>query len=279
MCLEHSRVTRNRRDARGNDFCRPMAVYVDGVRSLVPTEILLDLAPEDIERFEILSPLAATTYYGTEGSQGVLVVETVRGGRRLGEPVVRFAYDQSKFNLSFSVMGSNPANLHDGIVLLEFQQGSLAPFYQEKSSWRPGIRASVGYRFAGLREMRLSVYGTSGTSTGSYSSIRRLGTTIVEERALSSVGADLGIRLRVRGSERWDLRFEVGPTLAWQRLRLSEGHQDEWASPTTLDNVTIRLERPHVVVARLGRGARLEPDPGPTLGGVHRRTPPRALLR
>ena len=37
VCLEHSRISRNRRDIDGNEFCRPMAVYVDGVRSLIPT--------------------------------------------------------------------------------------------------------------------------------------------------------------------------------------------------------------------------------------------------
>ncbi len=239
VCLEHNRISRNRRDADGNEFCRPMAVYVDGVRSVIPTEILVDLRPEDIERFEILGPLAATTLYGSQGAEGVLVVETMRGGRVLGNPAVRYAYDRSTFNISFSLVGSNPSNLHDGVVLLSFTGGSATSLYREQSSWRPGARVAMGYRFAGLREMRLSLYGTSGSSTGTYSSIRQFGRVSVQERGLASFGADMGIRLRVRGAERWDLRFEVGPTLAWQRLRLSEGHQNEWADPRSLDDVDI----------------------------------------
>ncbi len=239
VCLEHNRVSRNRRDVDGNEFCRPMAVYVDGVRSVIPTEVLLDLRPEDVERFEVLGPLAASTLYGSSGAQGVLVVETVRGGRVLGDPAVVYAYDRSNLNVSVALTGSNPSYLHDGVVLLSFTGGSITSVYREQSSWRPGLRVAFGYRFAGLREMRLSLYGTTGSSTGTYSSIRQFGQTLVRERGLSSLGADLGLRLRVRGAERWDLRFEVGPTLAWQRLRLSEGHQDEWANPTSLDDLDI----------------------------------------
>ena len=240
VCLEHNRINRNRRDSNGREFCRPMAVYVDGVRSLVPTEILTELRPSEIERFEILGPLAATTLYGNEGAEGVLVIETVRGGRTFGDPAVRYSYDHSNLNVSFAVMGANPASLHDGLVLIEFVGGSTTSLYKERSGWRPGARAAFGYRFAGLRELRLSVYGTAGSSTGSYTSIRRFGQVLVQERGLASMGADLGVRLRVRGSEAWDLRFEVGPTLAWQRLRLSEGHQDEWASPTSLEDRDIQ---------------------------------------
>jgi len=84
------------------------------------------------------------------------------------------------------------------------------------------------------------MYGAGGSSTGSYQSIRPSVRPFAHERGLSSLGVDLGIRLRMRGAERWDLRFEVGPTLAFQRLRLSEGHQDEWADPTSLEDTDIR---------------------------------------
>ena len=117
VCAEHNRVTRNRRNSFGQDVCRPMALYLDGVRQPNPTVALLSIDPEAVERFDILSPTQGSVLYGAEAASGVIVVETQRGGRQLSAPLVLYPHDEARIRLSFGMVGANPAFSHDGLVI------------------------------------------------------------------------------------------------------------------------------------------------------------------
>lgn len=240
VCAEHGRVSRNRRDANGNDFCRPMSVYVDGVRAMNPGEMLVDLDPETVERFEILSPMQGTTLYGTDAEAGVIVIETQRGSRQLGEPLVLYSHDAPRWAFSFGAIGMNPSFTHNGLVVLSFNGGSTSSLYQERSSWRGGARGTLAFRVYGHHKFQVTGYGVTGNSTGRYSSIRFGGTTTVQTRGYSTAGLDFTYQPRLKASERYDLRFEFGPTISWQKIQLSQGHVNEWADPVGGSNPDIQ---------------------------------------
>jgi hypothetical protein len=231
VCAEHGRVTRNRRNARGTESCRPMSVYVDGVRAMNPGEVLQDVVPETVERFEILGPMQGTTLYGPDAESGVIVIETKRGGRRLGAPLILYAHDQPRWVFSFGAVGTIPSFTHNGFVELTFAGGSTSSFYEERSAWRGGLRASAAVRVFGHHRARIAAYQVFGSSTGRYSSIRFGEPATVQTRGHRSGGLDFTYQPRLKASENYDLRFEFGPTVSWQRIRLSEGHNNEWADP------------------------------------------------
>ena len=60
----------------------PMAVVLDGMN--VGPDFLDNLIPQDIETIEILKSIGNTAIYGSQGSGGVLVVTTKRGGGDMG---------------------------------------------------------------------------------------------------------------------------------------------------------------------------------------------------
>jgi len=245
VCAEHGRTPRRSRDGFGRDRCRPMAVYLDGVRQLLPEEALKDIDPQTVERFEILGPMQGTILYGSDAESGIIVIETQRGGRRLAEPLVLYAHDQARLRLAFAFTGNNPASTHDGFVLLSFPGGSSSSLYEERSAWRTGARVSADTRVYGYHLVRLSVFGISGSSTGRYGASASNGQLPASQsqtrtRSHTTVGLDLGYRPRLKGGDQWDLRFEIGPTLVWQRIALSQGHADEWADPTSETPPAIR---------------------------------------
>jgi len=242
VCAEHGRVTRRRRDAQGTGTCRPMAVYIDGVRQTSPGEALKDVVPETVERFEILSPMQGAVLYGQNAESGVIVIETQRGGRRLGAPSIVYSHDQPKWIFSLGAVGMLPSYAHNGPVILSFPGGSTSSLYQERSTWRGGVRASASVRLFGYHRLRVTGYGVTGSSTGRYTSIRPGRGPTVQTRGHRTSGFDFTYMPRLRASETYDLRVEFGPTLSFQRLRLSEGHNDEWADPVGGTSPTIEWQ-------------------------------------
>ncbi len=236
VCAEHGRVTRRVRTANGTDACRSMSVYVDGIRSQTPGETLQDLVPETIERFEILGPMQGTVLYGQDAESGVIVIETQRGGRRLGEPLILYSHDAPRWTIALGAVGTNPTFTHNGIVLVSFPGGSTSSLYSERSAWRGGFRAAAAMRVHGYHRFGFSTYGVTGSSTGRYSSIQFGRGPTIQTRGHKTVGMDFTYQPRLTASESYDVRFEIGPTWSWQRIRLSEGHIDEWADPVGNSN-------------------------------------------
>ena len=59
--------------------CNDVSIYVDGVRSAVPSLLYFSMPLEDIARVELLSPLQASTRFGMAAGGGALLVETKTG--------------------------------------------------------------------------------------------------------------------------------------------------------------------------------------------------------
>lgn len=79
-CVEYRSTS-----ARGD--CNDVSVYVDGVRSAVPSLLYFSMPLEDIARVELLSPLQASTRFGMAAGGGALLVETRTGPQRRREAV------------------------------------------------------------------------------------------------------------------------------------------------------------------------------------------------
>ena len=77
-CVEYRSTS-----ARGG--CNDVSVYVDGVRTAVPSLLYFSMPLEDIARLELLSPLQASTRFGMAAGGGALLVETKRGPLRQRE--------------------------------------------------------------------------------------------------------------------------------------------------------------------------------------------------
>ena len=65
--------------------CNDVSIYVDGVRSAVPSLLYFSMPLDDIERVELLSPLQASTRFGMAAGGGALLVETKTGPQRRRE--------------------------------------------------------------------------------------------------------------------------------------------------------------------------------------------------
>ena len=70
------------RTASAQGPCQEVSIYVDGVRAAVPSLLYFSMPLEDIARLELLSPLQASTRYGSAAGGGALLVETKRGPQR-----------------------------------------------------------------------------------------------------------------------------------------------------------------------------------------------------
>ncbi len=65
--------------------CNDVSIYVDGVRSAVPSLLYFSMPLDDIARVELLSPLQASTRFGMAAGGGALLVETKTGPQRVRE--------------------------------------------------------------------------------------------------------------------------------------------------------------------------------------------------
>jgi hypothetical protein len=67
--------------ARANEYCRAVAVFLDGVRVQGAGTLYTTLPLDQIERLELLAPAEAGARYGTAAGFGVLLIETRQGSR------------------------------------------------------------------------------------------------------------------------------------------------------------------------------------------------------
>lgn len=85
FCMTWNRRRPTVRDIQAGNTCQSMLIIVDGQpysggTQLPPSELILDMDPEEIESVRVLSPVQAEFRYGLEGGNGALVIETRRGG-------------------------------------------------------------------------------------------------------------------------------------------------------------------------------------------------------
>lgn len=87
-------VLRGNRSLLGNNTA---LVVVDNV--IVPSEILGNLNPEDVEDINVLNGAGAAALYGSDASNGAIIVTTKRG--KQGQSDVRFAHTTTVESVSF----------------------------------------------------------------------------------------------------------------------------------------------------------------------------------
>lgn len=87
-------VLRGNRSLTGDNTA---LVVVDNV--VVPSSILGNINPEDVEEISVLNGAAGATLYGSEASNGVLLVTTKKG--KEGKPIIRFSNTTTLEQVSF----------------------------------------------------------------------------------------------------------------------------------------------------------------------------------
>ena len=83
-------------------------VVVDGIPLSKTGGSLNDINPNDIESMEVLKDASATAIYGTNGSNGVILITTKRGGD--SKPVIRYSGYVGAENLSHILQPRDPAS-------------------------------------------------------------------------------------------------------------------------------------------------------------------------
>ncbi|MEZ4415844.1 MAG: carboxypeptidase regulatory-like domain-containing protein [Gemmatimonadota bacterium] len=214
-CVEHPRVRTGRFEGSQSGTCLTMNVYVDGRLQVDPLYALADIPPDNIERFEVLSPLDATTLYGDAGHWGVILVETRSGTGVTERRLPVYARDDAPFSFAITMIGSSPNDVYDGEAVVTYQQLITTTRYTERTSWRPGLRVAARARpFGWFPELELSGFLLSGSSEASF-----LGAGVAfEQHSFRTVGLELAARPRLTRGPSWDLSFLAGPVIAWERF-------------------------------------------------------------
>lgn len=213
-CVEHGRARSGR---FGQDICVTMNVFVDGRPVFDPGETFATMAPETIERLEILSPLDASTVYGGAGSRGLVLIETRSGSGVTQRSLPAYSRDLAPITVAIAFTLGSPADLYDGPAVFTYQQNVTPIVYLEQSRSRPGLRAAVRTRTLGwFPQIEVSGLFVTGESEATF--LDGLGGIVTEQHDFNTVAFDITARPRLINREKWDLSFLVGPVFAWESL-------------------------------------------------------------
>lgn len=213
FCIEHPRA---RSGLRG-PACISMNVYVDGRPALDPNSVFATMPPENIERFEILSPLDAASVYGDAGARGLVLIETRSGTGTTERRLPVFTRDLSQFAVAIALTGGSPGELYNGAAIFTFQQTVSTVNYREEAKWRPGLRLSARAKTATwLPEFELVAYGVGGSSVGTFQDGR--GGLVRDDHDFRTLGLELVARPRLTKKQGWDLSLVVGPSWARETI-------------------------------------------------------------
>jgi TonB-linked SusC/RagA family outer membrane protein len=89
-------VLRGQRSILGNNQA---LIIVDNI--IVPSELLANLNPQDVEDIVVLNGPSAAALYGSDASNGALMITTKKGGGRNGKPEVTFTQTLTREEVSF----------------------------------------------------------------------------------------------------------------------------------------------------------------------------------
>jgi len=87
-------VLRGNRSLTGNNQA---LIVVDN--AIVTADILNNINPEDIEEIQVLNGASGATLYGSEASNGVLLISTKKG--KAGKPVIKFSHTTTAQQVNF----------------------------------------------------------------------------------------------------------------------------------------------------------------------------------
>lgn len=122
--------------------------------------------------------------------------------------------------------------LYNGRVNLSQRTQNYGGQYRERTAETVGVQASFAWE-SQTGDFGLAAFAAQGPSQGDYTGLSAPETHV---RDLLTVGLDLGWRPAVLRGGWGRLMVPFGPTVTWQRLRLSRGHRDAYASPAVPDN-------------------------------------------
>jgi len=141
-------------------------VVVDGIPLSKTGGSLNDINPNDIESMEILKDASAVAIYGTNGSQGVLLVTTKRGSS--GKPSIRYnAYGgvEEFANMLTPMNGEQYVQRYaDWMKQTGQQQTNPVPNFEELDNYNAGITTDwmdVATRTGVIQDHNISVSGGS----------------------------------------------------------------------------------------------------------------------
>jgi len=216
-CVEHPRARSGR---FGPGSCISMNVYVDGRPVVNPGETLASLAPETVERFEILSPLDAASIYGGAGARGVILIETRAGTGVTERRLPTFTRDLAPVSLAIAFTRGSGSDLYDGAAFFTYEDIITNVLYVERSNPRTGVRASLRARpLNWFPEIEIAGFYAGGQSTATFQDGFGSRTSTVHD--FNSLGFELAARPRLTKGERWDLSFLAGPVYVRESIDAS----------------------------------------------------------
>ena len=213
-CVEHPRARSGR---FGPGTCVTMNVYVDGRPVVNPGETLASLAPETVERFEILSPLDAASIYGGAGARGVILIETRAGTGVTERRLPTFTRDLAPITIAFAFTRGGGSDLYDGAAFFTYENTLANVLYVERSNPRTGVRASLrGRPFNWFPEIEVGGFYAGGESVATFQDGFGSRTSTVHD--FKSLGFEVTARPRLTKGARWDLSFLAGPVFVRESI-------------------------------------------------------------
>ena len=173
------------RGASGYDSNTQPLYVIDGIPGVDPTTV----APEDIASFDILKDAASTAIYGSQGSNGVIIINTKRGTPGEGQLKfnVKVSADQPSNRLDLlSAQDTRDFASTNGLTLVD---GNANTDWQDEI-FRTGISTNYNLSYAGGDEKTtFYVSGTQAEWTGvleGTSKDRTIGKINIQHKALDN---------------------------------------------------------------------------------------------
>ncbi len=108
-------------------------IVVDGI---IYRGNLIDINPSDIKSIEVLKDASATAIYGSQASNGVILLTSKTGGNKAGKPVINFSSQMSISEPSHELRAQGPDAFIKKVEESDIQQSRLAPDYlQPNPDW------------------------------------------------------------------------------------------------------------------------------------------------
>lgn len=130
--------------------------------------------------------------------------------------------------VSVGVIAVPQHNLYDGRLYLQTGGRVHGASYVERAAAVVGVRAGVTLNAGSAGRIGLTLFGMRGNSTGDYLGLDGPATAT---RPLDVAGAEMAWQPSLVRVGAMRVRLPFGPSVVWQRLRLSEGHRDIYADP------------------------------------------------
>ncbi len=108
-------------------------VVIDGI---IFRGNLIDINPSDVKSIEVLKDASATAIYGSQASNGVILLTTKSGGRKDGKPIINFSTQMSISEPTHELRAQGSEAFIKKVEESDIQQSRLAPDYlQPNPDW------------------------------------------------------------------------------------------------------------------------------------------------